>query len=136
MEKYGLWYIIWAEDTIIIFIIFNISKSYKFIDKYGIIHLFSNCTASFTQPKINKIFGEIFLLDILFEFSKNDEFKNIVIYYALRIKRKHRLSEFNDKKIFLYLKTILEKIIKSKYISKKGKIKLKEKYQILYKNIF
>ena len=129
-------YICWAEDTIIVFIIFSIANSYKFIDKYGVIHLFSNHTASFTQPETNIIFGEIFFLNILFEFSPNDYYKNVVIYYALKIKRKHQLNEFTDKKILLYLKVILEKIIKSKYISKRGKDILKEKFQILYKNIF
>ena len=72
-------YICWAEDTIIVFIIFNIANSYKFINKYGVIHLFSNYTASFTQPETNIIFGEIFFLNILFEFSPNDYYKNVVI---------------------------------------------------------
>ena len=75
-------------------------------------------------------------MNILFEFSLNDYYKNVVIYYALKIKRKHQLNEFTDKKILLYLKVILEKIIKSNYISKRGKDILKEKFQILYKNIF
>ena len=75
-------YICWAEDTIIVFIIFNIAQSYKFTNKYGIIHLFSNSSASFTQPEKKIIFSEIFLLDIIFDFSKNDDYKNFIIYYA------------------------------------------------------
>ena len=55
-ERYSN-FISWAEDTSMIFIIFNIAKSYKFISKYGIFHLISEKTASFTQTSDKKIFA-------------------------------------------------------------------------------
>ena len=61
----------WAEDTSIIFIIFNYAQSFKFINKYGIIHICSISTASHQQPKKNKLFGELFLLNVIFDFSNN-----------------------------------------------------------------
>ena len=43
-------FISWAEDTSMNFIIFNIAETYKFIYKYGILHLSGSFTASSTQP--------------------------------------------------------------------------------------
>ena len=56
----------WNEDIIIIFIIFNISKSYKYINKYGILKILSNSSASFSQTSNEKIFGDILLLNATF----------------------------------------------------------------------
>ena len=50
----------WAEDTSIIFIIFNFANSFKFNHKYGIIHIRYKLASSYTQPKDNKFFGELF----------------------------------------------------------------------------
>ena len=101
-KRYSI-FMSWAEDTSIIFVIFNIAKSFKFVDKYGLIHLVSRITASFTQPKNNKFFGEIFLLDVIFDFSKNNTSKDLAIYYALYIKRLHRLNKIENNKNHCYL---------------------------------
>jgi glycosyltransferase involved in cell wall biosynthesis len=74
IKKYS-YYMSWAEDTSMVFILFNMAKSYKYISMYGVFHLMSEITACYTQSIENKLFGEIFLLDVLFDFSKND-FKN------------------------------------------------------------
>ena len=68
----------WCEDSSIVFVIFNTAKSYKFINKYGIMHIKKNTTASFTQSINNKIYGEIFLLDIIFDYLQNN-----ITYYLL-----------------------------------------------------
>lgn len=119
----------WAEDTSMIFIIFNIAKSYKFVDKYGVIHLNSHITSSFTQPKDNKIFGEIYLLDIIFDFSKNNSNKNLAVDYALFIERLYKYNKFKKDKNSYYLKFILQKIINCKFISKQNKLKIEKKFK-------
>ena len=114
-------FICWAEDTIIVFIIFNIAKSYKFVEKYGVVHLCSKSTASNTQPKNNIIFAEIFFLDIFLEFSKDDNYKNFAAFYALKIYKKYHINNFGDSKLLLYFKSIIKKIMKNQYISKVNK---------------
>ena len=75
IERYSN-YMSWAEDTSIIFVIFNIAKSYKYVRKYGIFHIEAPFCASYTQNNDQKTFGEIFLMDIVYEFSKNTSDKN------------------------------------------------------------
>ena len=118
----------WAEDTSMIFILFNIAKSFKFISKYGVIHLLSNLTASSTQSRKNKIFGELFLLDIIYDYSKNNSDKNLAIYYALYIQKKRKFKKIKYNKNFKYLHYILKKILNCKYISMIDKEKLKKKF--------
>jgi glycosyltransferase involved in cell wall biosynthesis len=118
-------FICWAEDTMVVFIIFNIANSFKFINKYGVIHLVSNSTASFTQSDYNILFAEIILLDVIFEFSKNTYYKNFVAKFALIIQKKHKITKFKNHKILYLLKLIVQKLIKCNYITKLSKKKLK-----------
>jgi glycosyltransferase involved in cell wall biosynthesis len=119
----------WAEDTSMIFIIFNIAKSFKFVDKYGVIHLNANITSSFTQPKNKKIFGEIYLLDIIFDFSKNNSNKNLAVDYALFLKSHYKYNKFKKDRNYNYLNLILQKIINCKFINKLNKLKIKNKFK-------
>ena len=119
-EKYS-YFISWAEDTSMIFVIFNFAKSYKFISKYGVLHIMSESTASFTQSNDTKTFGEIFLLNILFDFSKNDyQTKKLVVDKALKIKN-YDFFHINNKKNLNFLLKVLKKIIECKFITKKDK---------------
>lgn len=127
-ERYSV-FMSWAEDTSMIFIIFNIAKSFKFVDKYGVIHLFSRITASFTQPNNNKFFGEIYLLDIIFDFSKNNSNKNLAAYYALFIKNHYKYSKSEKDKNHYFLNLTLQKIINCKFISRQNKAKIKKSFK-------
>lgn len=124
-ERYS-YFISWAEDTAMIFIIFNIASSYKFISKYGIFHLVSKNTSSFTQSNDNKTFGEIYLLDILFDFSRNDfKTKKYIADKALEIKN-YEFFEIKNEKNKNYLKIVLDKLMNCKYINNEDKYKLKQ----------
>lgn len=118
----------WAEDTSMVFALFNIANSYKFISKYGVFHLMSSKTACYTQPDENKLFGEIFLLDTLFDFSKNDfQTKKYVVIKAIEISKinffqKAIINTKNRK----YLNYVIKKIIECKYISNIDKKKVME----------
>jgi hypothetical protein len=111
----------WAEDTCMVFVLFNIAHSFKFVHKYGVIHLDSSITASYTQPLSIKFFGEIFLLNIIYDYSKNNSDKNLAAYYALYIKNLNNITKFKNESNLIFLKNSLKKIIKSKYIDKKIK---------------
>ena len=114
----------WAEDASILFIILNISKSFKQVNKYGILHFKGNFTSSFTQSNYTKIYGEIFFLDIIFDFSRNNsEIKNLIVGQALYIKNRYKIKKFNDS-ITIYLKSVLNKIINCKQLSKLNKRRL------------
>ncbi len=116
-------YMIWAEDTSMNFVIFNIAESYIFINKYGILHLISSSTASIVQPINNKFFGLIFLIDIINDFSRNSEDRIYSVYGALDImKSYYKERSFINKLNLSYLKFIIFKIKNSKYISDKNKI--------------
>ena len=76
----------WAEDTSVLFIIFKLAKSFQYIYKYRITHFKGNITATKTQSIESKIFGDIFFLDIIFDFSKNNnKMKNLKIGQTLYI---------------------------------------------------
>ena len=117
----------WAEDTSINFVIFNLAKSFKYIHKYGILHYKSNYTSSMTQPIETKLFGDIFFLDIIYNFSKNEkEYKNLIVGQAFYIYKKYynNITRFNNDPNSYYLKYVLNKIINCIYISKLNKRKI------------
>ena len=76
-------FLIWAEDASMVFVIFNLAKNFKYVYKYGILHYKSKSTASFSQSNDIRIFGEIFFLDIIYDFSSNTpEDKNFIVEQA------------------------------------------------------
>jgi hypothetical protein len=123
-DRYS-YFISWNEDVIIIFIIFNLAQSYKFINKHGILHIISKSSASKTQSINNKFFGDIFLLDVLFDFSKNTSDKNYAAFQASLIIKKYKSKKSIKREYISYFKFILKKLIKSQYITEKNKQNLK-----------
>jgi len=118
-------YMSWAEDTSMNHVIFNIANSFKFIDKYGIFHLNNNTTASYTQSINNHFFGELFLTDIIYDFSKQNHNKIFSLLSALEtLKRYYNKRAFIKEDSILYLNNIIFKILKCKYINDKDKNKL------------
>ena len=115
-------YISWAEDTSMNFIIFNIAQSFIFIHKYGIYHLISPLSATSLQPINNKLFGLLFLLDIIFDYSSNNEVRKYSVFAALYImKYYHKDKPIINMNNLVYLKNIIFKIKKSKYIKENYK---------------
>ena len=127
----------WSEDTCMNFVIFNIAKNFKYCHKYGIFHFRSNSTASLRQSNNSKVFGEIFFLDIIFDFSKNNsKSKNFVFGQALYIKNRYGINKFNNDSNSYYLKNVLDKIINSNYIYKQNKRKLKKYFSDYFNRKF
>lgn len=117
----------WTEDMSIVFIIFNIAKSFIFLNIFGIFHLISNTTTTYKLTKSHKFISEIFFLRILFEYSKNDSLsKNLVAKFAL----KFSVNDINklDNKNMLYFKTIIKKLINCGLVHDEYKFKLNEKF--------
>ena len=124
-ERYST-YLIWNEDTSIFFIICSIAQSFKFIEKYGIFHFYkkSNSTIITTD---HCMFGEIFLLNAIFDFSSN-EHKKYAAYKLIEIKNKAHfsLSNENNKKYFKY---VVKKIMNCDYIEEKDKNDIRKRYK-------
>ena len=112
------------EDIIIVFIIFSISKSMKIINKYGIIHYIYNSSTSRTRKQTYKSQCNIYLLDILFRFSRNSHNKNLCVEYFMR--NKNYLKRYSTKKNIEKLIHILELMISDKFITDKNKQYLKQ----------
>ena len=121
----------WAEDTSIVFILFNIARSFKYISKYGVFHLMSTITACYTESDNNKMFGELFLLDIMFDFSKNNyETKKYIVLKSLEIKNIYFFNKtIQNIRNYNYLKKILKKILDYKYIYLYNKNKIKNNFK-------
>ena len=127
------YYLSWAEDTSILFIIFNLAKSFKYIYKYGILHFKGNITSSFTQSIDTKIFGEIFFLDILYTFSKNNtEDKNLIVGQAFYIYNRYNISSYLNTSNRFYLKSTLIKIINCNYLSNLNRRKIKKLFRSFF----
>ena len=127
-------YLSWAEDTSINFIIFNTANSFKYIHKYGIFHLRSFSSASYTQPIDSKLYGDIFFFDILFDFSKNDTMtKNLIIGQAVYICNEYKKNKFNKDTNWYYLKYVLKKLVNSNYLYKINKRKIKSLFREYFK---
>jgi len=110
-------FVSWVEDTSINFIIMNIANNLKYFDKYGIVHYKGRNTASNTQSINIKIYGEIFFLDILYNFSKNNtKVKNHIIGQIFYIYKRYKFNSFNNDTNSIYLKSVLYKIINCKFL--------------------
>ena len=127
-KRYSI-YLLWCEDTSIFFIICSIAQSYKFVEKFGILHFLYKKSGSLMLPNDHLIFGDVFLVDIIFDFSKNEYKKNAI--YKL-IEARHRgyfsVSKANDT-VKTYLKQVVKKIINCEYIGENDKKKLKNNFK-------
>ena len=100
-----------------IFIIFYTAESFIYIPINVYIHFISKFTASETIKEEIRLFGEILLIDIYFDFLK-DNYKNLIVEYIFNSKYTHYLYYKNNK---IYFTSILLKILKNKYINNKIK---------------
>ena len=110
-------FVTWDEDDAMSMALYRYAKSYKFIKKYGIFHYLSDITSSITSKNDLKRYGELFFLDIVFDFSL-DDFKgkkySLIMLQRMIIKKIHNF--YNEKNV-KFLKAILKKMLDSQYIS-------------------
>lgn len=126
-------YISWAEDSSMNVIIFSIAESFIYVQKYGILHITSLKTASFIQPINNKFYGELFLAEIIFDFTEKNKDKNYSVYMILNsIKSYIKFKSIINKHNLKYFSEIIFKLIKSRYISKLNKFQLINSFHNFY----
>ena len=117
----------WAEDTSMFFVICKVAKSYKFIDFFGIFHIFSRKSASSLLYKNDNVFGTIFLCDLLFDFSRN-QYKNSSVH-MLKDLRKRDFFNLSEERSINYLRKVIQKVLNSEYIDEKSKNEIRESYK-------
>ena len=126
-ERYSV-YNAFNEDQIALFAICIVSKSYKYLRKYGIFHTFGHQSALGSAKNDHARKMEIFFIEEIFDLSKNEN-KKYGLFMALSFDF-NNLNEDNK----LYLEGVLNKILKCQYIEQKLKDQLKNKYSnILFK---
>ena len=125
-------FVSWAEDAIMNFVIFNEAKSFTFIHKYGIIHFLNNSTATFSMPEDIKLYGEIFFIDTIYEFSRNNVDKNMAIDGVYYIKRSFKKLKYFNNTNLIFFKSIINKFLKSKYISIDNKNRIKKDFKTFF----
>ena len=120
----------WTEDMSIVFVLFNTAKSYIFLNIYGIFRIKAKTTTTHKLSNNHKFLSYIFYLDILYDFSLNDDItKNFVAQYALTFSfNKINKLEYNKK---IYFISIIKKLIDCQFISKEYKLKLNKKFHYL-----
>ena len=133
IQKYSQ-YVSWAEDTSINFIIFKLAKSFKYTNKYGLVHFKGRNTASSTQSINSRIFGDIFFLNIMLDFSSNNtKEKNLIVGQLFYIYKRYNYFKFNNDTNSYLLKNVISKIItRDKFLSKINKRKIKK----IFKSFF
>ena len=118
IKRYSI-FVSWAEDAIINFIIFNLAQSFIFIHKYGIVHLHNASTASFSLGKSTRLFGEIFFVNVLYDFLKNNSDKNYAALHVYFIKRHYRIKKFVNNTNLVNLKIFLLKLVNALWEKKR-----------------
>lgn len=110
--------LIFGENSIMLFVISNVASSYKFINKYGLMHII-NKNSNLNKLNYNdKIFAQLIKINIELFFTKK-ECGNIP---ALEMIQDHdEYKRVNDNRTIFYLKNIVKKILYSDKIEEKYK---------------
>ena len=117
----------WTEDMSIVFVLFNIAKSFLFLNIFGIFRLISKSTTTHKLTKNHKFISDIFFLRILFDYSKNDTFtKNLVAEFALRFSI-NKIKKLDNKNM-VHFQAIIKKLINCKFVHNQYKFKLNKKF--------
>lgn len=127
-EKRYKFYNCWTEDISIIFIIFNFAQSFIFLEKYGIFHLDNKYSATYTLNEENKIISELFLLEIIIDYIKDIEINQKYILKKISLICDNQKILITNNKNKIYLKTLIKKIFKLKFINNDYKNLINNKF--------
>ena len=122
-------YVLIFEDIYINYIIFNIANSFKFVSRYGLFRIKRKESASSIWGQYNEMNKSfLYLLDIVIDFSRNlIENKKIIVFLVIYLLNRYNLAEtLNQKEYYKQLCiSCINRILCSKYINKKSKLKIK-----------
>lgn len=134
-ERYSI-YMTSCEDDIMTFMIFQFAESFKYINKYCILHFDFPGSANKLISNESRVISNMHYLDTVCEFSKNTyKGKEIILGIVLNImKFSSFINVVNIIKYRKFFNDILNKIYSSKYIIEADKTLIKTKYYKLIHN--
>ena len=129
-ERYSR-YMIYEEDRMIIYVLFNIAESIKYLGKFGVLKTATPGSMTRRKYPSTKFFlCKLYYVDIVIDFTK-ESYKNkrslvYLITYLLKKNKLKEIEKLNDynKKLFI---SCLERVLNDKYISNKDKKEIRKK---------
>lgn len=121
------------EDAIMNYIIYQFSENAKSILRYGVLIIRSkkSDSVSYREPQKNKF--KLYYIETLFEFSRNStkgKFRPFLYFNSFLINGYLNVT-LNNKKNKKFLKSLINKVLSSEYISEINKEKIKNKTILL-----
>ena len=123
-ERYSV-HMEWEEDVIMTFLIVNVANSYKFVKKYGYLHLIHGGTPTSTLSSSKKNFYRLIKVDIFFDFAKRG-CKTAPVVELIDMKKDFNSKMDNETRN--YLKRLIKKILALDEIEEKYKNDIKNIY--------
>ena len=108
------------EDVVAMAFLFNTAESYKFVGKYGIFYIARGDSASRHPNPLDINIYNIYLTDVIIDFSKDTyENKIVIAHFILGLMKHKKIKETlfldNDyKDLFI---SCIDRALKNKYIS-------------------
>jgi glycosyltransferase involved in cell wall biosynthesis len=121
-------YMLRHEDIAAMAILFNTAQSYKFIGKYGIFYINRNDSASRKGNETEIYIYNLYITDILIDFTQNRiQNKIVIVHFIMNLLTQEKFKEilninYNYKKLFI---SCLNRLFSTKLISKKLKNQIK-----------
>ena len=133
-RKYSI-YITYYEDAIMNHIIYQISKSSAYIQKYGILYLFRKESVSNSMTEKKRDISIMKYIEIMLDFSRNTfAIRNIIVNKIIHYFKKGNFEIYylKDIKFKKELNLLLRKIFSSKLLSFKNKLEIRKNISIKF----
>jgi len=133
-RKYSI-YITYYEDAIMNHIIYQISKSSAYIQKYGILYLFRKESVSNSMTEKKRDISIMKYIEIMLDFSRNTfALRNIIVNKIIHYFKKGNFEIYylKDIKFKKELNLLLRKIFSSKLLSFKNKLEIRKNISIKF----
>ena len=115
----------YGDDRLINFLLFKISKSFKFLKKYGYIYNFNNASITHINKTNNNCQDELLNIAHIYKYTQFSNESEIVIYELFhRFEKIIKLGLNNANYNHYYFYYLINHLVKNKYISNSNKIRL------------
>lgn len=127
----------YGDDRLVIFFLFKVAFSFKFVNIYGIIYnIIGRHSITRSHKKIKNCHDEIINIMTIFNYTKNNKEVEIAVYEIIHRWKKILYPGIKDKNNRNVLLNLIIQMLNCKYINKNDKIILTKYYkQIFYKNL-
>ena len=122
-------YMIYEEDRLIVYALFNFAESMKYLEKYGILIISRKGSMTRRVYKTKKAYflSKLYYVDIVIDFSKNSFYnKKVLVHLIIHLLKMLKFNRFdklekNDKKLII---SCINRCLNNKYVSKEDKEKI------------